>query len=379
MPAKDTTKKDTSKKDTSKKDSSNDSNGSSGDSSGDAQDNSVDLYQQMVQKHNDAQQQFMNQSLRPAGDAVESDRIYTFNQTGNFLISSTFAKGKLDLENLIPKKCWLEFQRAAVFLAAMTKALHVTKKKFDYLAMQEVINGSGTWVQMTEEEVHHETSQYGASFSTELVKGLVGLMIPEASLMKFATTMTQSMGKKAVNLSIDNEKDETKLANMIIICENIFGVPFICMIMVSIDSSEVRHAVGVGPCLKAESVTTKLTMTKETYYWVSPEAIKNDSEDILKAMDDKNEAQIVNKMADLIRGKDIDEEKKREDKADADEAKRDADEAKRDADQASNSNPPPPAGGNNSPPPDDADDSNSNPPPPNEDTQNDDQPSRDSE
>lgn len=358
MPAKnDTSKKP--KQDSSKQNSSKDSNG---DSSGDAQDNSVDLYQQMVKQHNDAQKQFMDQSLRPAGDAVESDRIYTFNQTGNFLISSTFSKGNLDLEKLIPNKCWLEFQRAAVFLAAMTKALHLEDKKLDYVAMNKIINGSGTWVQMTEEEVHHTTSSYGASFSTELIKGLVGLMIPEASLAKFATTMTQSMGKKAVNLSIDNEKDETKLANMIIVCENIFGVPFICMIMVSIDSSTVRHAVSVGPCLKASSVTTELTMTKETYYWVSPNAIEDDSEDIIKAMDDKNEATIVNMMTDLIRGKDIDEEKKREAKEDADEAKRDADEAKE------NSNPPPPAGGENS-----------TPPPPTEETQNNDQASQDSE
>merc|ERR1711972_775479 len=156
--------------------------------------------------------------------------------------------------------------------------------------------------------------------------------------------------------------DETKLANMIIVCENIFGVPFICMIMVSIDSSTVRHAVSVGPCLKASSVTTELTMTKETYYWVSPNAIEDDSEDIIKAMDDKNEATIVNMMTDLIRGKDIDEEKKREAKEDADEAKRDADEAKE------NSNPPPPAGGENS-----------TPPPPTEETQNNDQASQDSE
>merc|ERR1711941_27004 len=124
------------------------------------------------------------------------------------------------------------------------------------------------------------------------------------------------------------------------------------MIMVSIDSKEVRKAVDVGPCFSASEVKTTLTMTKEVYYWVSPEAIENDSEDIIKAMDDKNEAQIVNKMMDLIRGKDQDDEKKREDKEDADEAKRDADEKEKE---------------------------NSNPPPPTEETQNDDRPSQDSE
>lgn len=348
-------------KNNSNKDSSNDTNG---DSSGDVQDNSLDLYQQMLKQNNDAQKQFMDKSLRPSGDCVESDRIYTFNQTGNFLISSTFSKenGSLDLQKIIPKKCWLEFERAAVFLAAMTKALHLAKKKLEYDAMNKIINGSGTWIQMTEEEVHHETTQFGASFSAELIGGLVGLMLPTRSVAKFASTMTQSMGKKAVSISASAASDSTKLANMIIICENIFGVPFICMIMVSIDSEECRKCFTASPCLSASKVTTKLTMTKETYYWVSPNAIKDDSEDIIKAMDNKNEATIVNMMSELIRGKDISAEEKREAKEDADEAKRDADEAKE------NSNPPPPAGGENS-----------TPPPPTEETQNNDQASQDSE
>merc|ERR1719493_193006 len=142
-------------------------------------------------------------------------------------------------------------------------------------------------------------------------------MLPEASVAKFASTMTKSMGKKAVNLSESGESDETKLANMIIVCENIFGVPFICMIMISIDSKRCRETFQAGPCFKTSKVTTNLTMTKEVYYWVSPDAIADDAEDIVKAMDDHEEAIIVQKMTDLIRHKDI--------------AKQDKDDAKEDA------------------------------------------------
>lgn len=331
-----------------------------GDSNGDAQDNSIDLYQQMVKAHNEREQQFQNQSLRPAGNAVECDRIYSFNQTGNFLISSTFSKGELDLQKLIPDKCWLEFQRAAVFLAAMTKALHVTDKRFDYESIRNVVDGSGLWIQMTEEEVHHETHSVGASFSAELVSAIVGLMLPEASVMKFASTMTKGMGQKAVKIGESGESEESKLANMIIICENIFGVPFICMIMVSIDSKTCRETFEAGPCLKASKVETKLTMTKEVYYWVSPDAIENDSEDIIKAMNDPEEAIIVKTMTDLIRKKDIDKEKQREKKADDKE----------------NSNPPP--ADNANPPPPSPPAENTNPPPPSEEKAED-QPSADSE
>jgi len=180
----------------------------------------------------------------------------------------------------------------------MTKAMALgtkTKKAksfYDYDAMRKLIDGSGLWIQMTEEEVHHKSQSTGASFSAELISGLLGLMLPEASVMKFAGTMMQSMGKEAVNINESSQSSQTKLANMIIVCENLFGVPFICMILVNVDSSTAKQVFNVGPCVSGQHYTNTLTMTKQVFYWVSPEAIEKDSKEIVAAMQNRDEAKI---------------------------------------------------------------------------------------
>jgi len=272
----------------------------------------VDIFQQLVDSNQKSIAQFEGDALAPKGQTFQSDRIYEFNQTGNFLISSTFGKDDTkDLSHIIPQNCWEEFSRAAVFLAAMTKAMALgsstgkAKSFYDYDAIRKIIDGSGLWIQMTEEEVNHQSQSTGAAFSAELISGLLGLMLPEASVAKFAGTMMQSMGKDAVRLSESSEKTDTKLANMIIICENLFGVPFICMIMVNIDASTAKEAFSAGPCISGQSYKNTLNMTKQVYYFVSPDAIEKDSKTIVDAMQNRQEAEIVQFMVDLLAGQNI--------------------------------------------------------------------------
>lgn len=274
-------------------------------------DKGVDIFQQLVDSNNKSIKDFEDDALAPKGKSFQSDRIYEFNQTGNFLVSSTFGKDDTkDLSHIIPQNCWTVFSQAAVFLAAMTKAMALgtkTKKAksfYDYDAMRKLIDGSGLWIQMTEEEVHHKSQSTGASFSAELISGLLGLMLPEASVMKFAGTMMQSMGKEAVNINESSQSSQTKLANMIIVCENLFGVPFICMILVNVDSSTAKQVFNVGPCVSGQHYTNTLTMTKQVFYWVSPEAIEKDSKEIVAAMQNRDEAKIVQFLLTLMDGKD---------------------------------------------------------------------------
>jgi len=269
----------------------------------------VDIYKQLVDSQKKEENDFLKDALVPQGKTFQSDRIYCFNQTGNFLISSTFGKDDTkDLQKVIPKNCWQEFSRAAVFLAAMTKAMALgTKQKkakslYDYDAIANIINKSGLWIQMTEEEVNHQSDAVGADFSTELIQGLLGLMLPEASIAKFSTTMMQSMGKEAVRISGEHQTSSTKLANMIIVCENLFGVPFICMILVNIDSEVGKTVFNAGPCISGQKYDSKITMTKQVYYWVSPESIERESATIIGAMQNKQEAQIVRYMMDVMSG-----------------------------------------------------------------------------
>jgi len=275
-------------------------------------DKGTDIFQQLVDSNNKSIAQFEGDALVPKGQTFQSDRIYVFNQTGNFLISSTFGKDDTkDLNQIIPQNCWTEFSRAAVFLAAMTKAMALGSKTdkaksfYDYDAMRKIIDGSGLWIQMTEEEVNHKSQSTGAAFSAELISGILGLMLPEASVAKFAGTMMQSMGKEAVKLSESSETTNTKLANMIIICENLFGVPFICMIMVNIDASTTKKAFQAGPCISGQSYQNTLNMTKQVYYFVSPDSIEKESKTIVDAMQNREEATIVQFMVDLLAGKNI--------------------------------------------------------------------------
>ena len=112
---------------------------------------------------------------------VELKKGFVFNETGNIMMSTT------DFSNpVIEQSVRNVFQEVAVFFAGMTKALESTAVSgssalidtesgmnyslYDYAAMKKIIDSSGCFIQVNEEDVDFHSDSFGMDFSKELVE-----------------------------------------------------------------------------------------------------------------------------------------------------------------------------------------------------------------
>lgn len=187
---------------------------------------------------------------------VQATKKYVFNETGNIMLSSTALEGQT-----IPDEVRAVFSEVSVFFAAMTKAISEsidpkTGKNYslyDYDAMQNVIDGSGLFVHVTEEDIVHKSSSFGADFSKELIEGILGLAAG-AGALSFAQGMIASMGKAGLNIGGSHSSSSSKVANIVFICEYLLGMPIISAMVVSVDKEANKQAFHIGPCIDRKSV-----------------------------------------------------------------------------------------------------------------------------
>ncbi len=104
---------------------------------------------------------------------VQAKKYYVFNETGNIMMASTSEQSET-----IKKSVRDVFAEVSVFFAAMTKAISTTVNPnatnpegafyslYDYQALSNVIDGSGLFVHVTEEDINYYTESVGI----ELVK-----------------------------------------------------------------------------------------------------------------------------------------------------------------------------------------------------------------
>ncbi|MCY4779318.1 hypothetical protein ORI89_06630 [Sphingobacterium sp. UT-1RO-CII-1] len=249
---------------------------------------------------------------------IQGTKHYVFNQTGNIMMSSTDPDG-----NDIPESVRETFSEVSVFFAAMTKSISQTinpnlikKVKvggkeieqpmyyslYDYDALEAIIDGSGYFVRVTEQDLVSKTSTYGTTFSTDLLSGVIGLAVGDA-IIPFAQSMLASIGKKSedyVNFSIANSSSSSKVANIIFVCEYIMGMPLISAIVLSVDSSIANSTYQAGPCFKAESTKTELKIHKDTYMFVTPSFIKEFAEELNTEMNNRDYIQLINHLKALV-------------------------------------------------------------------------------
>ena len=91
----------------------------------------------------------------------EVKKGFVFNETGNIMMATT------DMTNTtIEKEVRDVFAEVSVFFGAMTKALDKEGKSlYDYDALQKIIDSSGCFVHVNEEDVNHKSNSWGATFS----------------------------------------------------------------------------------------------------------------------------------------------------------------------------------------------------------------------
>jgi hypothetical protein len=213
---------------------------------------------------------------------VEATKFYIFNETGNIMMASTDNSG-----TPLSQSVQDVFSEVSVFFAGMSRAITTTINPdtnknyslYNYTALERVISGSGLFVHVTEEDVTYKTSEFGANFSKNLLEALLGLATG-AGALGFASAMMASIGKEGLNLSTSSSTSESKVANIVFVCEYLLGMPMVSAIVIYADAKTHKQQIKLGPCFSESSVTTSWEMHKDTYMFVTPKFIRHYAGDL---------------------------------------------------------------------------------------------------
>ncbi len=240
---------------------------------------------------------------------TQAVKRYVFNETGNIMMATTDTTS-----DTIQQSVRDVFAEVAVFFAAMTKAISETVNPlgppnpdgslpyyslYNYDALESVVDGSGYFVHVNEEDVSYTTSSWGASFSQELLEAVLGLATGSGALA-FATAMVASMGQEGLNISGQSSSRTSKVANIIFVCEYLLGMPIVSALVVTADSSTVAQTVKVGPCFQEQSSSTKMTVHKDTYMFVPPAFIRQYAADLNTGMNDPDYMSLIMQLQSLV-------------------------------------------------------------------------------
>ena len=245
---------------------------------------------------------------------VQVPKGYVFNETGNIMMATTDLQSQ-EIEQSVRDV----FAEVSVFFAAMTRALEKNSKKsndgmtgihdgtmphsvtgapynyslYDYKHLKTVIDSSGCFVQVNEEDVKKTFHSCGATFSKELIEAVLGLATGTGELA-FAKAMVSSVGQAGFKISNRSSNDEKKVANIIFVCEYLLGMPVVSAIVITADMNENTEALNVGPCFSATDKTATLKIHKDTYMFVTPAFITHYSPDLISGINDPEFVELVN-------------------------------------------------------------------------------------
>lgn len=231
---------------------------------------------------------------------VELTKYYTFNETGNIMLATTVGASAV-IEESVRKV----FDEVSVFFAAMSKAISTsvnpdspTKEHYslyNYQALERVISGSGCFIRVTEQDVTHTTSSWGANLSKELIQGLLGLATGTGAL-SFASAMISSIGQEGLKISSAKEGSNSKVGNIVFVCEYLMGMPSISAIVVYMDAAAHKTELQAGPCVHAHSETFTFNMHKDTYMFVTPTFIREYAGDLSSIGNDAAYGELIQQM-----------------------------------------------------------------------------------
>ena len=179
------------------------------------------------------------------------------------------------------------FNEVSVFYAAMSKAITTTQRPgkkecyslYDYEALEKVIDGCGCFIHCTQEDINYSSTSVGADFSKELLTALLGLPAG-GGVLSFAQAMISSMGQEGFKMSMDATSTESKVGNIIFVCEFLFGMPVISAMVVYVDTKKNSDVFKAGPCVSVTNNHTSITMHKDVYMFVTSAFIKSYASDL---------------------------------------------------------------------------------------------------
>ena len=234
------------------------------------------------------------------GTSLQATTYYTFNETGNIMMASTY-----DGSNGLPASVQDVFAEVSVFFAAMTKAISTTINPatnkpyslYDYAAVNHVIQSSGLFILVTEETMDYTSSSVGADFSKELLTAVLSLADGGASVASFAQGLISSAAANStdgkIHVGASGSDQKSKVCNITFVCEYLLGMPAISAIVAYVDLEKVKDVVDVGPCFKGQAYKEEITIYKDTYLFVTPTFIKKYSGDLDSVISDPSYTQFI--------------------------------------------------------------------------------------
>lgn len=244
---------------------------------------------------------------QPNPHNIQATKRYVFNETGNIMLASTdIASDQIqqDVRDI--------FAEVAVFFAAMTKAISLTidpktnqpYSLYDYKALRSVIDGSGLFIHVTQEQVEYSSTSFGMTFSKELIEAILGLATG-AGEMGFAQAMIASMGNRGLTIGGKYSKTDSRVGNIVFVCEYLLGMPVVSAIVVNVDSKKFQQQFQIGPCFKESSTSITMDLIKDTYMFVTPKFIKEYAGDLLSVESDLQFAEFVDYLQDIVERKPV--------------------------------------------------------------------------
>ncbi|MEM7229599.1 MAG: hypothetical protein AAF432_12380 [Planctomycetota bacterium] len=236
---------------------------------------------------------------------IQATKRYIFNETGNIMVASTELASEQIAESVRDV-----FAEVSVFFAAMTKAMSTTINPrtrkpysiYNYNAIRSIIDGSGLFAQVTEEDVEYESDSFGMTFSKELIEAVLGLATGEGEL-SFASAMVSSIGSAGFKIGSRRDSTDKTVANIIFVCEYLLGMPIVSAIVVRCDTSKHVETFRAGPCVKGSKTSFSMKLHKDTYMFVTPRFIKEYAGDLDSAEADLKFAEFVDFLRDLVENK----------------------------------------------------------------------------
>ena len=230
----------------------------------------------------------------PKGN-FEIPRFFTFNQTGNIMVSSTDPDGK----NMNPSSI-AEFNEVAVFFAAMTKAMDSQGADlYDYEAMQQVINGSGLFVHDFEQDFSFKQSTSSTTFNTDMIAALLGIAVTDGADLLIAQQVLAGMGKFAT-VGKSKVSSDDKVGHLLFVCEYLMGMPLVSVQYYYTDKTTATSAWKASACVSHKSYKESIEIHRDTYLFVPPKAIEEYSKDLNQAHMDEAYGEFVAYLESLI-------------------------------------------------------------------------------
>jgi hypothetical protein len=229
----------------------------------------------------------------PTDPGTQIKKYFTFNQTGNIMVSST-TPDEAAMDPDVKKV----FQKVIVFFGAITAAMSQKGKTlYDYAAMQEVIGKSGLFIAMHQEDRNFSYSSHELTLDTAIISGILGSVSGVGGAMAIAQQVLSNIGS-TIQVSAESTSSDKRVGHLLFVCENLMGMPIVTIQLFNVDAKECE-TVAKSNCSTYVSTSVDFKYHQDTYMFVDPEYITQFTDEFQENPDYKK---LIDKLSQTISG-----------------------------------------------------------------------------